>query len=240
MLTVIVWIFWVIGYFIFFLSAIHLPRKFQRPMNEFDKRAHGKPEIISYFAWIYWCSVVCIFWFLGTLIHPAIFWFHVICIGICIFLFVFINGREHYKTTQIKKEQRREEERRKKLDAFTKGCTKKAIVWGFIGSIAYGADGVSRVARRKTVPTNWGWHFQDGPRPSSYGIPSFQGPEGLIPTAKQFNLAEQKRNRQIRQKRRSGGFYPVVEFTVEELEKEERIYDAMIRRKQKIEENKEV
>jgi hypothetical protein len=201
---------------------------------------YGQPGITSYFGRIYSLSGVCIFWFLGTLIHPAIFWFHAICIFLLFFKGAHFVLDKRLKERKWVKEQRREEERRKKLDAFTNGCTKRAIVWGFIGSIAYGADGVSRVARRKTVPTNWGWHFQDGPRPSSYGIPSFQGPEGLIPTAKQFNLAEQKRNRQIRQKRRSGGFYPVVEFTVEELEKEERIYDAMIRRRQKIEENKEV
>ena len=195
MLAAIFWfiglIFWFIGYCVFVDSAIHLPDKFGRPDGHYGMsryiQKYGQPGITSYFGRIYSLSGVCIFWFLGTLIHPAIFWFHVICIGICIFLFVFINGREHYKTTQIKKEQRREEERRQKLAAFTKGCTKKAIVWDLIGSVG-GFSTAGLMTRTKE--SKKGWRLQHG------ATVVYRGPEGLIPTEKRFKIAEyNKKNR---------------------------------------------
>ena len=121
------------------------------------------------------------------------------------------------------KEQRREEERRKKLDAFTKGCTKKAIVWDLIGSV--GGFSTAGLMTR-TIESKKGWRLQHG------ATVVYRGPEGLIPTEKRFKIAEY--NKKNRGKKNYMGLFPsIVVFTVEGLEKEERIYDAMIRRKQK-------
>ena len=296
-------IFWFIGFYVFVYSAIHLPDKFQRPGNQWERMVREEPGIIFYLGRIYWWSGVCIFWFLGSLIHPAIFWifwfigFWIFIeeidslprkfrrpanyyggppargkpeimswfqrifgwTGVCIFLFLGTLAGIHpaifcligafmllflysevLNESKLRKEKKKQEEdslqralagakaaqRKEKLDAFTKGCTKRKILFGFIGMIIYSTAGGMKRAREN--PTHWGWYFQDSRRPSSYECTALLNHEGLIPTEMQLKMAEEKRNRKLR---RGISASSRVQLTVKELQKAQQKYDAINRRK---------